>query len=190
MGIHKMPSGCGRRSGSEQDRLRRPRRSLLFLWAFALLGTTASSAPRDFKTDGALRFWSRSYGPQNGDGPEENRDRFEPVLGDDSFLMRPPATKRVANSVEFMGQMVSYPQYIRLMRIQKEVINMDKVIRRMLDEYDSETLSNFEPWLELIAMYRQMRKMLPDGYVREAAATALDGRREQEIMMDEPDSAK
>ena len=43
----------------------------------------------------------------------------------------------------------------------------------MLDEYDSETLSNFEPWLELIAMYRQMRKMLPDGYVREAAtATA------------------
>ena len=59
-------------------------------------------------------------------GPEENRDRFEPVLGDDSFLMRPPATKRVANSVEFMGQMVSYPQYIRLMRIQKEVINMDK----------------------------------------------------------------
>ena len=25
-----------------------------------------------------------------------------------------------------MGQMVSYPQYIRLMRIQKEVINMDK----------------------------------------------------------------
>ena len=40
--------------------------------------------------------------------------------------MRPPATKRVANSVEFMGQMVSYPQYIRLMRIQKEVINMDK----------------------------------------------------------------
>merc|ERR1712122_110015 len=105
MGIHKMPSGCGRRSrsDSEQDRLRRP-----------------------------------------------------------------PATKRVANSVEFMGQMVSYPQYIRLMRIQKEVINMDKVIRRMLDEYDSETLSNFEPWLELIAMYRQMRKMLPDGYVRTA----------------------
>ena len=58
-------------------------------------------------------------------GLEENRDRFEPV-GDDLFLMRPPATKRVANSVEFMGQMVSYPQYIRLMRIQKEVINMDK----------------------------------------------------------------
>merc|ERR1712012_166750 len=173
MGIHKMPSGCGRRSSrsdSEQDRLRRPRRSLLFLWAFALLGTTASSAPRGFKTDGALRFeiGSRSFGPQNGDGPEENRDRFEPVLGVDSFLMRPSATKPVANSVEFMGQMVSYPQYIRLMRIQKEVINMDKVIRRMLDEYDSETLSNFEPRLALIAMYRQMRKMLPDGYVRTA----------------------
>ena len=49
------------------------------------------------------------------------------------FLMRPPsATKRVANSVEFMGQMVSYPQYIRLMRIQKEVINMDKANMQLL----------------------------------------------------------
>ena len=38
----------------------------------------------------------------------------------------------------------------------------------MLQMYDSETLANFQPWLELIAMYRQMRKMLPDGYIREA----------------------
>ena len=38
----------------------------------------------------------------------------------------------------------------------------------MLDVYDSETLANFPPWLELIAMYRQMRKMLPNGYIREA----------------------
>ena len=61
----------------------------------------------------------------------------------------------------------------------------------MLDEYDPETLSNFEPWLELIAMYRQMRKMLPDGYVREAAADVEGtGEREQEMMMDEPHSAK
>merc|ERR1711879_934617 len=191
MGIHKMPSGCGRRSRSERDRLRRPKRSLLLLLTCALLCTSAAAAPRDLKTDETLRFGSRSFGPRNGDGPEEHHDRFEPVVGDDLFPMRPPsATKRVANSVEFMGQMVSYPQYIRLMRIQKEVINMDKVIRRMLDEYDSETLSNFEPWLELIAMYRQMRKMLPDGYVREAAADVDGtGEREQE-MMDEPHSAK
>ena len=62
----------------------------------------------------------------------------------------------------------------------------------MLDEYDSETLSNFEPWLELIAMYRQMRKMLPDGYVREAAATATHGTGggEQQEMDVGPDSAK
>ena len=31
-----------------------------------------------------------------------------------------------------MGQMVSYPQYIRLMRIQKEVINMDKANMQLL----------------------------------------------------------
>ena len=50
-------------------------------------------------------------------GPEDN------IVGDEGE-MRP--TKRVANSVEFLGQMVSYPQYIRLRRIQAEVINMDK----------------------------------------------------------------
>ena len=45
---------------------------------------------------------------------------------------------------------------------------MLQVIRSTLQIYDPETLANFEPWLELIAMYRQMRKMLPNGYIREA----------------------
>ena len=41
-------------------------------------------------------------------------------------------TKRMANSVEFMGQVVSYPQYIRLRRIQAEVIKMDKASKYAL----------------------------------------------------------
>ena len=40
--------------------------------------------------------------------------------------------KRVALSVEFLGQMVSYPQYIRLRRIQAEVIKMDKASKSPL----------------------------------------------------------
>ena len=44
------------------------------------------------------------------------------AIGDGEIM----PTKRVANSVEFLGQMVSYPQYIRLRRIQAEVIKMDK----------------------------------------------------------------
>ena len=36
-------------------------------------------------------------------------------------------TKR---SVNFMGQRVSYPQYLRLVAIQREVIRMDRTIRQ------------------------------------------------------------
>jgi len=159
MGTHKM-SGTDSRGGrgSEREKLRKLN-GLLFLVTCSLLWTAATAAPRDLGSNGKLRLEARSSGPRNGDGPEDN------IVGDEGE-MRP--TKRVANSVEFLGQMVSYPQYIRLRRIQAEVINMDKVIRNMLQMYDSETLANFPPWLELIAMYRQMRKMLPDGYIREA----------------------
>ena len=43
-----------------------------------------------------------------------------------------------------------------------------QVIRDMLEVYDPEDLANFEPWLELTALYTQMKKMLPDVYLREA----------------------
>ena len=33
-------------------------------------------------------------------------------------------------SVDFMGQRVSYPQYLRLVAIQREVIRMDRTIRQ------------------------------------------------------------
>ena len=38
-------------------------------------------------------------------------------------------TKR---SVNFMGQRVSYPQYLRLVAIQREVIRMDRTIRQYI----------------------------------------------------------
>ena len=49
------------------------------------------------------------------------------------FLLDEPGefslTKR---SVDFMGQRVSYPQYLRLVAIQREVIRMDRTIRQYI----------------------------------------------------------
>ena len=44
-------------------------------------------------------------------------------------------------SVEFMGVRVSYPQYFRLISIQKEVIRMDQTIRSMLQSHDPKILA-------------------------------------------------
>ena len=44
-----------------------------------------------------------------------------------------PMRKR---GVDFMGMRVSYPQYYRLMAIQKEVIRMDQTIRAMARHHD------------------------------------------------------
>ena len=44
-----------------------------------------------------------------------------------------PISKTVRKrTVEFMGMHVSYPQYVRLRAIQREVIKMDQMIRRMV----------------------------------------------------------
>ena len=45
-----------------------------------------------------------------------------------------PMAKRM--SVDFMGMRVSFPQYLRLKAIQKEVIRMDQVITISLSRFD------------------------------------------------------
>merc|ERR1712018_114844 len=56
-------------------------------------------------------------------------------------------------SIDFMGMRVSYPQYLRLVAIQKEVIRMDRTIRAMLN--------NYEP----MELYDSLKKMLPADYL-------------------------
>ena len=68
-------------------------------------------------------------------------------------------------SVEFMGQRVSYPQYLRLVAIQREVIRMDQTIRAMLNLYDPMELAKSPYWMELIELYDTLKKMLPPKYL-------------------------
>ena len=64
-------------------------------------------------------------------------------------------------SVDFMGQRVSYPQYLRLVAIQREVIRMDQTIRTMLKVYDQMELAQNPYWIELVELYDSLKKMLP-----------------------------
>ena len=64
-----------------------------------------------------------------------------------------------------MGQRVSYPQYLRLIAIQKEVIRMDQTIRAMLSNYDASELAQNPYWIELVDLYNSLKKMLPKEYL-------------------------
>merc|ERR550534_100344 len=69
-------------------------------------------------------------------------------------------------SMDFMGTRVSYPQYLRLVAIQREVIRMDVTIRSMLQTYDPMELSQNPYWMELLQLYNSLKKMLPEKYIQ------------------------
>ena len=71
-------------------------------------------------------------------------------------------------SMDFMGTRVSYPQYLRLVAIQREVIRMDVTIRSMLQNYDPIELSQNPYWIELLELYNSLKKMLPEKYIGKA----------------------
>lgn len=68
-------------------------------------------------------------------------------------------------SIDFMGMSVSYPQYVRLRNIQREVIRMDQVIRKMARSHDPLDLAQNPHWVELLELYDALKKMLPEDYV-------------------------
>ena len=76
---------------------------------------------------------------------------------------RRPST--ISKRVEFMGMHVSYPQYVRLRRIQREVIRMDRLIRELSSAHDREVLERNPHWRELLALYDALKKMLPQDYL-------------------------
>eukprot|EP00095_Tigriopus_kingsejongensis_P011783 maker-scaffold119_size336447-snap-gene-2.28 protein:Tk11783 transcript:maker-scaffold119_size336447-snap-gene-2.28-mRNA-1 annotation:"hypothetical protein" len=95
-----------------------------------------------------------------GIGPDHSSLRDVHISSSD--LLEPFRGKR--SSVEFMGMTVSYPQYIRLRNIQREVIRMDKVIRRMRQTRDPMELAQNPHWTELMELYDALKSMLPVDY--------------------------
>ena len=77
----------------------------------------------------------------------------------------PEAGRFKRSSVDFMGMRVSYPQYLRLKNLQKEVIKMDQMIRHMVKVHDINQLASNPYWIELLELYDAMKKMLPPEYL-------------------------
>ena len=75
--------------------------------------------------------------------------------------------KRSDGGVDFLGMRVSYPQYLRLLAIQKEVIRMDQTIRHMLNKYNEMELAQNPHWMELLELYDSLKKMLPEDYLEQ-----------------------
>ena len=75
--------------------------------------------------------------------------------------------KRSDGGVDFLGMRVSYPQYLRLVAIQREVIRMDQTIRHMLSTYDEMELAQNPHWMELLELYDSLKKMLPEDYLEQ-----------------------
>ena len=71
------------------------------------------------------------------------------------------------DGVDFMGMRVSYPQYLRLVAIQREVIRMDQTIRHMLTTYNPVDLAQNPHWMELLELYDSLKKMLPPEYLEQ-----------------------
>ena len=75
--------------------------------------------------------------------------------------------KRADGGVDFLGMRVSYPQYLRLVAIQREVIRMDQTIRHMLNKYNEMELAQNPHWMELLELYDSLKKMLPEDYLEQ-----------------------
>ena len=67
--------------------------------------------------------------------------------------------------VDFLDIRVSYPQYLRLVAIQREVIRMDQKIRHMLSMYNEMELAQNPHWMEILELYDALKKMLPADYI-------------------------
>ena len=71
---------------------------------------------------------------------------------------------REKRSIDFMGMRVNYPQYLRLVQLQKEVIKIDKAIRKY-SKYGFKFLAGNKDWITLVYAYQGLKKFLPKEYL-------------------------
>jgi len=74
-------------------------------------------------------------------------------------------TKKEKKSVPFKDIEVTFPQYIRLKRLQHEVIKMDQVIRALLVLFPTDELEEQVEFQELVRLYKPLVKLLPKDYL-------------------------
>ena len=61
------------------------------------------------------------------------------------------------------GMRVSYPQYLRLKALQKKVIRLDLVMKRLRASVPREQLERMPKWHRLVTLHEALSKMLPEG---------------------------
>lgn len=73
----------------------------------------------------------------------------------------PLRRKRSPTTVDFNGMLVSYPQYIRLMKLQEKTLKLDQIMRKLANGRDPAMLAENPKWLELVALRQSLQKLLP-----------------------------
>ena len=57
--------------------------------------------------------------------------------------------------------LVSYPQYIRLMKLQEKALKLDTIMRKLAEGQDPNKLAENAKWNELLALRQSLQKLLP-----------------------------
>ena len=85
---------------------------------------------------------------------------------------RQMSKRSMSSTVDFNGVQVSYPQYWKLMEMQKKVMQLDAVMERILEKVnDPKQLEDSAKWKELTTLRNSMGQLFPTNRVNKRAAT-------------------
>ena len=85
---------------------------------------------------------------------------------------RQMSKRSMSSTVDFNGVQVSYPQYWKLMEMQKKVMQLDAVMQRILEKVnDPKQLEESTKWKELTELRNAMGQLFPSNRLKKRAAT-------------------
>lgn len=100
------------------------------------------------------------------DDPEDLDLEFEPSYDAiHSITNGEVRRKRAPFTVNFMDMQVSYPQYLRLVALQRKVIKLDQILKRMKTMRPIEELEEMPQWKKLVTLHESLSKLLPPEYM-------------------------
>ena len=80
--------------------------------------------------------------------------------------------RSLSSTVEFNGVQMSYPQYWKLMELQKKVLKLDAVMQRIAEKVnDPKALEENLKWKELVSLRQAMKELLPSKRIAKRSTT-------------------
>lgn len=67
-------------------------------------------------------------------------------------------------TMDFNGVRVSYPQYLRLVRLRDKVIRLGRMINALRSRYSEDALARLPQFHRLVALHTSLMPLLPPGY--------------------------